>query len=67
VTGVQELCWLERRIGSIEKAIDLANTLYWNLTVENYTSTDGEPRWSVLSGEAVIFRTDSRQSVDAFL
>jgi hypothetical protein len=64
---MQELCWLERSIGSIEKAMDLANSLYWNLTVRNYTTDDGEPRWTVPGGEAVIFRTDSRQAVDAFL
>jgi hypothetical protein len=64
---MRELCWLERWIGSIEKAMDLANRLYWNLTVKNYTTNDGEPRWTVLGGEAVIFRTDSRQAVDAFL
>jgi hypothetical protein len=60
---MQELLWLETHIGSLDDGIELANQLYWNITV--FQGTDGI--WYVLSGEPVIFKSDSRESVDAFL
>jgi hypothetical protein len=58
---MQELRWIAH-IGSIEKGIDLANELYWNITV----AQSGQS-WLVQSGDSVIFVTDNRNAVDAFL
>jgi hypothetical protein len=60
---MQELFWLDHLPdGTIESGIELANQLYWNITVK----TNGQ-KWCVWGGESVIFCADSRETVDAFL
>ncbi len=55
-----------RRLGthleSIEKGIELANQFHWFLEV-----VEIQGKWFVRSGESVIFGTDNREAVDAFL
>lgn len=57
------LPWLDHLPGnSIEAGIDLANTLYWNIS-----SSKHEQEWYVWSGECLIFETDSEEALQAFL
>lgn len=48
--------------GSLEGAIEKANELYWNLSV-----AENKGEWFVHAGEDLILKTDSRETVDAFL
>ena len=60
-----EMPWLDEYHipnGRLEGALELANQLYWNLTVER-----GQEYWVVFSGEKAILRTDSQDVLDAFL
>ncbi|MGB0388823.1 MAG: hypothetical protein ACPGWR_28720 [Ardenticatenaceae bacterium] len=60
---MQELVWKDHLRGeTLEGGIDLANQLYWNITVRSNGQT-----WSVWAGEALILKTDSQEAVDAFL
>ncbi len=61
---MQEMPWLESHIGSLEKGIERINRYYWSLEVVEGTSGQ---QWFVKGGEAEIFRTDSRQALEAFL
>ena len=59
---MQELTWLQSHIGSMEQAIELLNSFHWNLSVRQ----QGD-QWHVLGGDQVIFRSNQREAVDAFL
>jgi hypothetical protein len=60
---MQEILLKEHlRSGTLEGGIELANQLYWNITV----GSNGQ-KWSVWGGERLLFRTDSHESADAFL
>jgi hypothetical protein len=62
---MQEMRWLDSEHvykGSLNGAIELANQLFWALSVAENSSY-----WLVYSGEALIFKTDSKASLDAFL
>jgi hypothetical protein len=54
----QELCWLDSHIGSIEEGIRRINELGWYITVH-----DG----FVMAGKSVLFKSDSKDAVEAFL
>ncbi len=58
-----DLPWLHHiPTGTLEGAITRANRLYWALRVEYH-----EGRWVVFGGEDVLLRTDSHETLDAFL
>jgi hypothetical protein len=60
---MQELRWIDSHLdGALETGIELANQLYWNITIKT-----NEKTWCVWSGEKLIFCADSREAVDAFL
>jgi hypothetical protein len=60
---MQEFLWLDHLPNeTIEGGIELANELYWNITLK-----EGGQQWCVWGGEKPIFCTDSREAVDAFL
>ena len=61
---MQQLLWKDYlRDGTLEGGIDLANQLYWNITV----SSDGDAKkWDVWGGEALLLRTDSQDAAEAF-
>lgn len=59
---MQELNWLKSHIGSMSDAIDLANQFYWHITIEEIGKD-----WVVKSGEKIIIRSNSKDSIDAFL
>lgn len=59
---MQELTWLKSHIGSLEDGTELINKFYWHLTINEKDGT-----WFVKGGEKVIFRADSRESVDSFI
>jgi hypothetical protein len=59
---MQELRWLESHLGSIQKAVELANEMYWKISVKH-----GKDHYSVIAGDQVIFRADTQEAVDAFL
>jgi hypothetical protein len=56
-----ELRWIDH-IGSIEGGIELANKLYWNISV-----TEDYGKRFVKSGEKAIFVADNSEATDAFL
>lgn len=58
---MQELRWLWM-IGSIEQGVQLVNQLEWNISVEEISYV-----WYVKSGDQVLLRSDSKETVDAFL
>lgn len=62
---MQQLLWKDHlRDGSLEGGINLANQLYWNITV----SSDSEAKkWDVRGGEALLLRTNSQEAAEAFL
>jgi len=49
--------------GSLECGIELLNKMRWHIRVT--PSSSGT--WVVLTGHSVLLRTDSRETVDAFL
>jgi hypothetical protein len=60
-----EMHWLDPHHlpnGTLIGGLELANQLYWNLSI-----VQTESEWYVYGGEKVILRTDSRDAVDAFL
>jgi hypothetical protein len=60
---LQELSWLERfPDGKIEGCFDLLDKIYWHIDVRDHDGT-----WSVYAGESLIFHTDNRDCLDAFL
>ncbi|MBZ0315977.1 MAG: hypothetical protein K8L91_06130 [Anaerolineae bacterium] len=59
---MQRLPYLETHQGSIENCITLADRFYWNITV-----VEKNGKWAVLGGEKMMFGSDSREAVDAFL
>lgn len=60
---MQEMRWLEHMPnGTLESGIELANEVYWALTIHEH-----EQRWYIWSGHALIFCADTRGEVDAFL
>ena len=59
---MRELRWLETHIGTLDRGIELINSLYWHLSVVQKDSI-----WLVRSGDQVVLRTDSRETVDAFI
>jgi len=59
---MHDLTYLEAFVGSVEEGIERVNQLYWHLSVKQH-----EQAWFVLAGEVVIYRTDSHESLDAFL
>ena len=60
---MQDLLWLDSLPGkTIEGGIEIANQLYWSITVRQ-----SEQHWCVYSGEKPVLQTDSREGVDAFL
>jgi hypothetical protein len=59
---MQQLTWLDSHIGTIEEAVDLLNSFHWNISIRQ-----SEEVWYVLGGEKVIFQSNQRDSVDAFL
>ncbi len=62
---MQQLLWKDyHRDGTLEGGINLANQLYWNITV----NSDGDAKkWNVWGGEALLLRTDSQEAAEAFL
>lgn len=58
----QELRFFKSHAGSFEEGIELINRYPWNLRVEQK-----EIEWLVWAGDQIILRTDSRDSLDAFL
>jgi hypothetical protein len=60
---MQELVRIDL-LDSLDEGIALANQLYWDITIFQ-GEVDG--LWYIQTGEKVIFKTDSRESVDAFL
>lgn len=48
--------------GTLEGGIERANELLWNITYDQH-----EGRWWVWGGDQVIFVTDARASLEAFL
>lgn len=58
---MQQLRWLDH-IGSIEQGVQLANRLYWNITVAESDAT-----WFIESGEKVVLVANTREAVDTFL
>jgi len=62
---MQTLDWLESHVGSLEKGLELVNRYFWFLRIE---SNFDQSRWYAISGESeVIFSSDTREAVDAFL
>lgn len=61
---MQEMVWLKTHFpkGNLESGIAVANELYWNISVEKQNDV-----WRVLGGDKVIFWSDNKESVDAFL
>ncbi len=59
---MQELPYLKTHVGSIEDCITLANRFYWNITV-----IEKNGNWYVYGGEKMMFGSDARESIDAFL
>jgi hypothetical protein len=60
---MQTLDWLETHLESLDKAVEtLNNDFCWSLEIIH-----GEHRSFVKSGESLIFSSDSREAVDAFL
>lgn len=61
---MQEMVWLKTHFpkGDLQSGIDIANELYWNISVEQQNDY-----WRVLGGDKVIFWSDNKESVDAFL
>ncbi|MBZ0318929.1 MAG: hypothetical protein K8L91_21115 [Anaerolineae bacterium] len=57
-----KLPYLESHIGSIEQGITLINRFLWHVSI---VEEAGE--WRVYGGEKVIFASDSREAIDAFL
>lgn len=58
----QTLNWLESHIGKIEDAELVINAFHWFLTVDEMNG-----QWTIRSGENIIFSSDTRETVDAFL
>lgn len=50
--------------GTLQGGIKYANELYWNISV--YEGKSGQ-QWFVKAGESTIFKTDSKECLDAFL
>lgn len=46
----------------LQGGIDLANLLYWDIVV----GSDGH-YWGVFGGESLILKTDSKETMEAFL
>ncbi len=62
---MQTLDWLESHVGSLEKGLELVNRYFWFLRI---VSNDDLSRWYAIAGESsVIFSSDTREAVDAFL
>jgi hypothetical protein len=47
---------------SLEGGIDLLNRFQWNMAVEQHGS-----EWRVYGGHKILIRSDSRETVDAFI
>lgn len=56
--------WLNSQIGTLDNGIEQINQLYWFLNIIENTSKNG---WTVTTGESVILKADSKESVDAFV
>jgi hypothetical protein len=61
---MQKMHWLESHVGTLEDGIQIINKFHWFLTVVEGKSGK---QWFVKSGEEVIFSTDSKSAIDAFL
>ena len=60
---MQRLLWLDHLPGNnLQGGIDLANRLYWSVTWQEHGA-----QWFVHSGEALIYKADSREAAEAFL
>jgi hypothetical protein len=60
---MQTLNWLETHLESLDNVVEILNRDFcWYLEIIH-----GEHRSFVKSGESVIFSSDSRESVDAFI
>ena len=59
---MQQLSWLKSHIGTLEQASEKINKFHWNIEVQK-----SDQEWVVKGGEKVLLRTDSKDSVDAFL
>lgn len=55
--------WLESHIGTFEDGLNRINQFHWFLSIVE----KGEGQWIVKGGDQVIFATDSRETLDAFL
>ena len=60
---MQKLHWLASHIGNLDDCEKIINRFCWYLSAVE--TKDG--KWHVMSGEAVIFTSDNREAVDAFL
>lgn len=58
---MQKLYWLETHLGTIDGAIELANSYLWNLSLTH------DEQWYIKSNEQIIFQSASHEWVDAFL
>ncbi|MGJ3238087.1 MAG: hypothetical protein ACFE0Q_05215 [Anaerolineae bacterium] len=59
---MQTLNLLEETFGTIDDAQQIVNDFHWFLTIDQQPD-----RWVVRTGERVVFSSDSREAVDAFL
>ena len=59
---MQELTWLEDRIGTMDDAKKIINQFYWNIT---WKQLHGQ--WVAWGGDKVIFRSDSEDALYAFI
>jgi hypothetical protein len=56
-----DMMWLESHLGDIDRAGQMADNFYWNLS---WSKIDGQ--WIVRSGEKPILKTDSEETLQAF-
>lgn len=59
---MQTLDLLNDEIGTLDDATLIINDFHWFLTVDELAG-----QWTVKTGETVVFTSDSREAVDAFL
>ena len=59
---MQERSFLPSHIGSEKEITEIINKFHWNISCEKSGNL-----WIVKGGEKVLLRTDSHESLDAFL
>ncbi|MDZ4670626.1 MAG: hypothetical protein SH821_07130 [Phototrophicales bacterium] len=61
---MEDLTFIQTKVGTLDNAIELANKGYWHISITHSAQND---MWYVYGGEILIFKAQQRAMVDVFL